>query len=396
MRKNGINRELLPMTGGICAPDGFLTNGARCGFTDENKPDLAVIVAKKKCATAFVGANYPCQGAPVKITRKHLSKTQHARAILVNSGIANAFGENANGLCESVCIELAKRLQCDKSEVVIASTGLLGEKLSLSTFLNGLDQVVSGLDRLEKNRNLTARAIENAAESVKEFAFSFQIGDYPCKIGGLYKGNTHVCPNMATTLCFLTTDVGITPQMLQKALNASVNETLNQLYLDGVASPNDCVCIMASGTAGNYRIAEEDSEYKKFLYVLTSVLDTVCRTLVTGFAGGKKPLICKVTGAKSKRAARLIAKEIVSSPLLKTSIDIDALLCAICTAGEALDFNKAEISVCSSTGKLIVFLDGERILPAASAWKKVFDGADLEILVDFSAGNYSALAYACV
>ncbi len=401
MRKNGVNREIVDISGGICAPEGFLINAVHCGFCEGEKPDLAVIVAKKKCATAFMGSNIPCCGAPVSVSKRHLQKSPYARALLVNSGVANAFGDEAVKLSERVCGELAKRLKCDASEILIASTGRLGEKISEATFLNGLDALTAGLENTEEARSRVAVAIENEGSRANEFAFSFQIGDYNCKFGVLYKGNVQVCPNMATTLCFITTDVDIAPQTLQKALNVAVNETLNQLDLDGASSPNDCVCIMASGTAGNYRIKEEDSEYKKFLFALTAALDKVCQSISSGMVDAKKLFIGKVTGARSKRAARLIAKEIVGSVGLKSSlaaqrVDLDALLCSICAAGETVGFDKAEITLCSPNGKIVLFSVGERIVHTASVLQRILDGKEVEICVNLYDGNYAANGYSCI
>ena len=403
MRKNGVNRQLIPIDGGVCAPVGFSANAVRCGFltdTVASKEDLALIVANKNYPTAFVGANSAVCGAPILLSNKHL-RAGKARAIIVNSGVANAIGDGAYTLSEEVCRAIAKRLRADANEIVIASTGKLGEKISLQTFLNGMDALVQGLSSSNENSLVAARAIMTDDVREKQLAFSFEIGDITCKIGAICKGNTQVSPNMATTICVLTTDVNITSEMLQKALFCTVNDTLNMLCIDGVSSPNDCVCIMASGEAGNYKISANDSEYAKFIFALGETMDRICRLLASERKGCKQLLICKTFGAQSKRVARLIAKSAVRADGVKNAfacgvIDVQNLLCAIIGTNERVDINKIVISVKTKNGQITVFEDGTCIHLSEDTEKRLLDAGEIECDIHLFDGNYSATAYGCI
>ena len=251
MRKNGVNRQLEPIEGGVCAPAGFQASGLG---------GLALIVGEKRFPAAGVFSQSAVVGAPVTVSKKHI-RSGYARAIFVNSGEANVFQENGESSAKEICETVAKRLHCDTEEILIASTGKIKSRFDAQNILKNVEPLTQNLGCSHEHSLSAARNIMTTDKSVKQISFAFDVGDYRCKIGAIFKGNNRVCPNMATTLCFLTTDVNITPQMLQKSLSSAVSETLNLLDLDGLASPNDSVCIVSSRKAGNYQISSADSEF---------------------------------------------------------------------------------------------------------------------------------------
>ena len=412
MRKNGVNKQIIPVEGGVCAPAGFKANGIRCGCGISRKSvsretndcflreDLALILADKRCPVACTYAQGTLRGATAEVTKKHI-RLGYARAIIANSGVANVFGEKATAMAQEICALLAKHANVSTDEIVIASTGAIGEKFDNAPILSGIPKLVSELAATEENSLAAARALMTTDRWAKQAAFSFELGAFPCKIGAIFKGNARVCPNMATTLCFLTTDVNITPEMLQKALHYAVDETFNMMNVDGVSSPNDTVCVMASGLAGNCQINAPDSEYAKFVFALKEVLARICRTIVEDGAENGLIFECRAKGAKSQRMAKSIARTIVGASAIKDSlkngeIDAQSVLCAIHSTGEAFGIEKLEISFCSEKGQVVVFDEGTVIETSKNVLDTIFSGENVALLVDLHAGNYSATAIGCV
>ena len=400
MRKNGIDRTLTPIEGGVCAPSGFLANGVYCGFIkrEDRREDLALIVAKKRCAVAGVFTKEGLHSAPVTLSKKRLQKGV-ARAIVVNSGIAVVF--DGERLAERVCLEVEKYAKIPKEEILIASTGLIGKNLSIESFSKGMKPLVEGLESTNEKSLACARAIMTTDKAVKQLSFSFDLGGYTCKIGAIFKGGKNVCPNMATTLCLITTDVRISSQALQKALSGAVRDSFNLLNVDGNASPNDSVFILANGEAGNYLIDQEDSEYKKFAYILGEFLNRVCRSLAIDGDLERTLFICQVKGLRSKQTARALCKSVVDSDGIKKDlgnyiVDVQRVICAIHSAGECVSLEKTTISVSSEKGSLILFEEGKLLPVSAGLEKSTLQAREITITVDFSDGNFSAGAISIV
>ncbi len=402
MRKNGINKRLTSIVGGVCAPDGFSAGGVRLGiapentpFYDENREDVALILADKRAATACVFTRGKTVGAPVVVTKKHI-QSGYARAAFINSGVANVQVEDGIKSAEAICRGLERITPATVDEIVLASTGAITGKFPTDTILGGLACLTKALGKEEENSIAAARAIMTSDCAAKQLAFSFYLGDYLCKIGAIFKGGKRVCPNMATTLCFLTTDVNIEPKMLQKALNAAVEDTWNMLNLDGVSSPNDTVCIMASAAAGNYRIFTADTEYKKFADALKEVMGRICQRLLE--TEGERPFVCKVLGAKSSTAAKAIAKYLAGAGatremLLTKNADSDLLLSALYAVAEEKDVQRAEIALVSTAGELLLADEGKPVLYNEAFAAQVLSGEEMQIRIVLRAGNYGAQAY---
>ncbi len=398
MRKNGVNREIQPVEGGVCAPAGFQAGAVSCGISLKKSKDLAVILAQRRCSCACVYSTAKRTGAPIAVTKKHV-KDGYAQAILVNGGIANVFQKDGVRFCEDVCTLMDKYCGVSRDEVVIASTGKIGEPLKKDAFEKGLREMKKALGEGEKYGLDVAEAIAAEDETPKQLSFSFELGDFVCKIGAVFKGNMQVCPNMATTLVFLTTDVQITPAMLQKALETEVRETVNMLDIDGVDSPNDTVCILANGNAGNWCISATDSEYQKFSRALRLVLLAVCKEIAS--TKENKPFLCTVQKVKSKQIARKIAKKLAGSVGIRKRIEgnsspLGDAVCVLTGLCEAFDENKAFVSLRSKNGELVLMEDGKVFPFSKEHAQKIGKAEEIELCIVLNTGNFNALAIGCV
>ena len=394
MSKNSINRELRPIDGGVCAPEGYKANAVACGIKEDGGLDFAMILSERRCAVGCVYAQGNTLGGPVKVSKRNM-RMGYARAMLVNSGVANCVGEKSEKFALSVC-DLFFSHGLERTEIVIASTGEIGKRLTIEPFKQGVKPLLDGLTSSHENSLKAAKAIMTEDSEVKQLSFAFDLGDYPCKIGAIFKGGPQTSPNMATFLAFLTTDVNISTPMLQKALEAETRETLNQLNLDGVASPNDTVCIFANGRAGNYKIDREDTEYQKFTFALRSVLTEICRA--TAKDGAKKVILCQVKGAKSKQVARAVSKSIVGASgvkacISKGEIDVEYLVYAILDKAEHIKPDKLQIGLSSNGGEFVVYVDAEKILPTKEVMDKILSAEEIKIEINLFDGNYSSLAF---
>ena len=387
LRKNGINRPLEPIEGGVCAP---------CGFSAWGRENLALIVGEKRFPAAAVFSQSATLGAPACVSKRHV-KSGYAQAVFINSGKANVFQEGGEEQAKEICVELARLLRCDFREVLIASTGMVTQSFSNAEILANLGALISGLGVSHTHSVLASRAIMTTDKTPKQISFAFSVGDYRCKLGGIYKGGARVCPNMATTLCFLTTDVNITPQMLQKALSAAVNETLNMLDIDGVSSPNDTVCILSSGKAGNYLISEPDSEYDKFFRALKDALVAVCEGLIKEDENNS-PLYCRVSGAKSKRLARELAKSVVGSfaikrDLIAKTVQAETLLYTLFQAKDPIKTDKLDVFLETCDKEFALVSAGRVLSLSQTVLSEVFESDAFRFRIELNEGNYGATAF---
>lgn len=392
--------KLERIEGGVCAPKGFKANGVHCGIRkNKKKKDFALIVAEKECATACVYTTNLVKGAPILVTKKHV-ENGYAQAVVVNSGNANTCNANGVEIAEGMCALVERELKIKASDVVVASTGVIGQPLSLEPMEKEISALVAGLGDTSAHNLAAAQAIMTTDTVVKEIAYSFEIGGKVCKIGAICKGVGMLCPNMATMLMFVTTDVNITPAMLQKALNADIKDSLNMVSVDRDTSTNDTLCLMASGFAGNKLIDEANGDYKKFCVALHAVTREMCRKIASDGEGATKLIECDVVNAKSKKVARTVAKSVVCSNLLKAAIfGADAnwgrVLCAIGYSGADVDVDKIDVTFHSLAGELAVCKNGRGIEFSEEHAKKVLSEKEIGILIDLNDGNYSATGWGC-
>ncbi len=394
MRKNGINRELRPIEGGVCAPDGYSAGAVSCGIRPDGGKDFMMILSQRRCAVGYVGTTGINAGAPVKVTKKNM-RMGYARAIIANGGIANALQEDGERLAFKTC-DLFFSHGLERTEIVLASTGEIGKPFPFRALQQGVKPLLEGLTSTDKGSRAAAQAVRGEYCEGKQLSFAFDLGDYPCKIGVIFKGGRQTAPNMATFLAFLTTDVNITTPTLQRALEAEVRETLNMLNVDGTPSPNDCVCIFANGRAGNYKIDCVDSEYKKFTIALRAVLAEICKSIAKD--GGDRMFTCRVRGAISKEVARSVAREIVGNQAVKSAlkqgiVDVKSVFYAALAVGNMLKTERLRLAVKSVGGEIVLHEEGRSLPACAAILGEILSAEEIELSLTVGRGNYQALAY---
>ncbi len=383
--------------GGVCAPKGFRASGVHCGIRkNKTKKDLALIVSDVRCAAAGVYTTNLVKGAPILVTKAHLADG-YARAVIVNSGNANTCNANGVEIAEGMCALVAQSTGIPADDVLVASTGVIGQTLSLDPIAGGMAELVGTLG---DGSTAAAEAIMTTDTVKKEIACTFTVGGVTCKMGAIAKGVGMICPNMATMLCFITTDAAISPEMLQKALGADVKDSFNMLSVDRDTSTNDTLLILASGLAGNGKICADGADFRAFRRALAFVTTRVCRMLARDGEGATKLIECRVEGAKSKKAARLAAKSVVCSNLLKAAMfGADAnwgrVLCALGYSGAALDIGKIDVGFRSAAGVLEVCKGGAGIPFSEETAKAVLSADEIRIEVSLHDGAFGATAWGC-
>lgn len=384
--------------GGVCAPIGFKANGVHCGIRkNKTKRDLSLIVSDVRAAAACVYTQNLVKGAPILVTKKHMAGG-YASAIVCNSGNANTCNENGEEIAEQMCGLVADAAGISASDVIVASTGVIGQPLSLDPIREGMPSLVSGLS--EEGSSLAAQGIMTTDTIPKEIAYSFQLGGKECHIGAIGKGVGMINPNMATMLIFITTDAAISPAMLQKALSADVKDSFNMVSVDGDTSTNDMVAVLANGCAGNEPVTAPGKDFNAFRKALNKVTTYLCRKIAGDGEGATKLLECKVTGAKSKAAARTVAKSVIKSNLFKAAMfGADAnwgrVLCAIGYSGADVDITKVSVDFRSRAGELAVCRNGSGIPFSEEEAKKILSEKEIEILIGLDDGSGKATAWGC-
>ena len=350
--------------GGVCAAKGFLAGGIHCGIRkNKTKKDLALIYSEKKAAAAAVYTTNKVKGAPLSVTNSNIANG-YAQAVICNSGNANTCNADGIEVAEKMCDLIANELKIEKTDVVVASTGVIGQPLDITPIKNGIGSLVASLGK--DNSKDAAEGIMTTDTRLKEIAVSFDINGVECKIGGIAKGSGMIHPNMATMLVFITTDCNITPAMLSKALSSDIKNTFNMVSVDGDTSTNDMVSVLANGMAGNDLIDSEGEAFSQFMKALNTVTVYLCRCIAGDGEGATKLLECEVSGAKDEKNAKIIAKSVICSSLVKAAMfGSDAnwgrILCAIGYSGAEVDINKVDVSFKSAKGEIPVCKNGAGI-----------------------------------
>ncbi len=386
------------MEGGVCAPAGFRANGVHCGIRkNKTKRDLSLIVSDVRCAAACVYTQNLVKGAPIAVTKRHVADG-YAQAIVCNSGNANTCNADGEQIAEGMCALVEKYAGISAQDVVVASTGVIGQPLSLEPIAEGMEPLVKGLS--EDGSLNAAQGIMTTDTVDKQIAYSFTVGGKECRIGAIGKGVGMINPNMATMLIFVTTDAAISPAMLQKALSADVKDSFNMVSVDGDTSTNDMVCVLANGLAGNSEITERGKDFTAFRKALNKVTTNLCRKIAKDGEGATKLLECKVTGAKTKQAAKTVAKSVIKSSLFKAAMfGADAnwgrVLCAIGYAGANVDVSKVDVDFKSRAGVLEVCRGGSGIPFSEDEAKNILSQDEIEVLIRLNDGNGKATAWGC-
>ena len=386
------------ITGGVCAAKGFSANGVRCGIRkNKTKHDLALIFSEVPASAAAVYTTNLVKGAPLVVTKKHIANGT-AQAVICNSGNANTCNANGVEIAEQMSALAAQALHISADDVVVASTGVIGQPLDIAPIESGIPALVEGLST--EGTAAAAEGIMTTDTVMKEIAVEFELGGKTCHIGGIAKGSGMIHPNMATMLVFITTDAAISPAMLQKALSGDVADTFNMVSVDGDTSTNDMVVVLANGMAGNAPVSAEGAEFDVFMQALNTVTVHLCRCIAGDGEGATKLLECRVSGAADVATAKTVAKSVICSSLLKAAMfGADAnwgrVLCAIGYSGAAVDVEKVDVAFESAAGKIEVCKNGAGVEFSEEFAKTVLLEKEIDILVELNSGTAASTAWGC-
>ena len=386
------------ISGGVCAAKGFKANGVHCGIRkNHTKKDLALIVSDVPATAAAVYTTNLVKGAPLTVTKNNIANGI-AQAVICNSGNANTCNADGIEIAEKMCALVEKATGIAASDVVVASTGVIGQPLNVTPIAEHMAVLIEGLS-YEGSPN-AAQAIMTTDTIPKEIAVEFTVGGKVCRMGGIAKGSGMIHPNMATMLVFITTDCAISSEMLQKALSSDVRSTFNMLSIDGDTSTNDMVTVLANGLAGNAEITTDGEDFAVFMKALNTLTVNLCRTIAGDGEGATKLLECTVSGADTLEAAKIAAKSVICSSLLKAAMfGADAnwgrVLCAIGYSGADVDVTKVDVSFRSAKGEIAVCKDGAGIPFSEEIAKEVLLEKEIEIIISVGDGPYSACAWGC-
>ena len=384
---------------GVTAPQGFLASGIHCGLKKNNlKLDLALIYSTVPANSAGVYTKNKVKGAPIYITKEHLSNKK-AQAIIINSGNANTCtGEDGLMKAKRMTELQGKALKLKTSDVLVASTGVIGVPLNIDAIKDGIPMLTERLSK--EGFDDAASAIMTTDTYKKQLAFEFEINNKKVTIGAMAKGSGMIEPNMGTMLSFITTDLNISGEMLNEALKESVKKSYNRVSVDGDTSTNDMVLVLANGLAKNDEIVEKDESYYIFLEVLNNLNITLAKMIAKDGEGATKLIECIVSNCKCEKDAEILSKSVINSPLVKTAIfGSDAnwgrILCALGYSGVNIDPNKVDLSFKSSVGEIEICKDGMPLLFDEVMAKDILLQDEITILINMNSGKHLSKAWGC-
>lgn len=382
--------------GGVCAAKGFKAGAMRCGIRkSQTKKDLAMILSDCECSAAAVYTTNRVKAAPILLTMEHL-KNGKARAVIVNSGNANAcapFGiENAR----REAMAAARALNVPLEDVIVASTGVIGQTLNVEC----IEENAGNMEMKYDNSLTAAEAIMTTDTKVKTVAVEFELEGTVCRIGGICKGSGMIHPNMGTMLSFITTDCAISPEMIQKALKADVKKTFNRVTVDGDTSTNDMCTVLANGMAGNETITQEGANFDAFCEALHAVTEDLARKIAGDGEGASKLMTCTVAGAFDEDTAELLCKSICSSSLVKAAMfGSDAnwgrVLCAMGYSGAPFNTEEVTVEFASKAGSIAVCEKGRGLDFNEEMAKKILSEEEVEINVTLKEGDGKVTCWGC-
>ena len=398
---NGIKeKQFVTVEGGVCAAQGFKANGLNCGLNkDKGKNDLGLVVSDVMCNAAAVYTTNKVKGAPLLVTKEHLAACGgRTRGFIANSKNANTCNADGVEKAEMMCSLTAKALGVKPDEIVVASTGVIGQVLPIEPIAEHIEDLTAGLS--PENHGKAANAIMTTDTVMKEIAVEFRLGGKNCKMGGMAKGSGMIHPNMATTLNFITTDAAVSSGLLQKALSDVVKVTYNCLSVDGDTSTNDCVLLMANGLAGNEEVSAEGDDYEEFKSALYFVMMNMTKMLAKDGEGASKLIECTCAGAPDLDTAITVAKSVIRSPLVKCAFfgedaNWGRILCAIGYAEADFDIDKVDVDMSSVNGRVAVCRNGAGIEFSEDEAAKILSTDEILVDIDLHQGECSAKAWGC-
>ena len=389
--------------GGVCAAKGFRANGIQCGLAHagahvtKKKNDLALIVADKECTAAAVYTTNKVKGAPILVTKEHI-KDGKARAVIVNSVNANTCNADGVEKAEKMCVLAAAELGIDEKDVIVASTGVIGQVLPIEPIANGMKALAEGLSYDGNDR--AVEAIMTTDTMPKEVAVQFEMGGKVCTMGGMLKGSGMIHPNMATTLTFITTDADISAELLQRALSDVVKVTPNRASVDGDTSTNDMVCVLASGTAENAPVNKENADFDIFENALYAVMMNLARMMARDGEGATKLIECAVSGADTEKTAEIVAKSVITSSLFKAAMfgedaNWGSILCAVGYADAEFEIDRVDVKIASEKGMIEVCKNGAGVDFSEEKAKEILGEEVIQIIISIGDGSGKAVAWGC-
>ncbi len=382
--------------GGVCAAKGFKAGALHCGIRkSQTKKDLAMIRSDCLCNAAAVYTKNQVKAAPVLLTREHLADGK-AQAVIINSGNANACAPFGMEHARRQGLAAARALQVDEENVVVASTGIIGQVLPVEA----IEAHAAEMEMKYDNSLAAAEAIMTTDTKIKMFAVEFEAGGAICHMGGICKGSGMIHPNMGTMLCFITTDCAISAEMMKKALLFYVDKTFNRVTVDGDTSTNDMCVVMANGMAGNKEITEENESYDAYCEALYAVMEDLARKIAGDGEGASRLITCTVAGAADEAKAEILAKSIASSSLTKAAMfGSDAnwgrVLCAMGYSGASFDTKAVQIEFVSAEGCISVCENGQGLDFDETLAKKILNQDEVEIRVSLKEGCGTATCWGC-
>ena len=392
---------ITKINGGVTAPKGFLASGLNAGIKNQTKKDMAMVFSSTPCAAAGVFTTNLVKAAPVKWDKEIVTTSPYVQAVVVNSGIANACtGAEGLGYCADTAAEAASALNIPKTAVLVASTGVIGKQLPIDKIKSGVTALSKVLGSSREDAKLAAEAIMTTDTKSKEVACTLELGGKQVTVAGMCKGSGMIHPNMCTMLCFVTTDVAISHELLQKALSEDVVDTFNMISVDGDTSTNDTVLVMANGQAENTPITKEGKDYKTFCEALHFIMLELSKKIAGDGEGCTCLFEATVIGAKDKNQARTIAKSVVCSSLTKAAVfghdaNWGRILCAMGYSGAEFDPEKVDLYFKSSAGELKIIENGVALDYSEEKATEILSMPEVTAIADLGQGEETATAWGC-
>ena len=387
--------------GGVCAAQGFRAAGIHVGVKTHAawKKDVALIVSDVDCAAAAVFTKNVVKAAPIHVDKAHLADGK-ARAIIANSGNANACAPYGEENAEKMCAAAAKAIGCKAEDVLVSSTGVIGQTINIQAIEEGVPALYAALERSNEASDAAAHAIMTTDTVKKEVAVETTVGGKTVRMGGIAKGSGMIHPNMGTMLCFLTTDCAISSEMIKTALLETVGVTFNRISVDGDTSTNDTCCVLANGLAGNETITAKGPDYEVFLAALRALCTALAKKMASDGEGAKHLITCTVSGAADEATAETVSKSVISSTLTKAAIfGADAnwgrVLCAMGYSGAAFDPEKVDVHFASAAGDIAVCRQGRGLDFDEDLAKKILTEHDVEIRIAMGEGDAECTCWGC-
>lgn len=392
---------ITKINGGVTAPKGFLASGLNAGIKNQTKKDMAMVFSSTPCAAAGVFTTNLVKAAPVKWDKEIVTTSPYVQAVVVNSGIANACtGAEGLGYCADTAAEAAAALNIPKTAVLVASTGVIGKQLPIDRIKSGVTALSKVLGSSREDAKLAAEAIMTTDTKSKEVACTLELDGKQVTVAGMCKGSGMIHPNMCTMLCFVTTDVAISHELLQKALSEDVVDTFNMISVDGDTSTNDTVLVMANGQAENTPITKEGEDYKTFCEALHFIMLELSKKIAGDGEGCTCLFEATVIGAKDKNQARTIAKSVVCSSLTKAAVfghdaNWGRILCAMGYSGAQFDPEVVDIWLESKAGTIKIVENGIATDYSEETATKILSEEEVIAKMDIKEGNETATAFGC-